>query len=76
MKYKAKVMEFEAIQWTGDNFAEVKAFTNGECSLINKCLFIDGNPVNTGSYIYMNGFGEYRAMLSCRFEEQFEPAEA
>lgn len=44
MKYRKKPVEVEAIQWTGNNFEEVKAFTNGKAykSLINdNTLVID-----------------------------------
>lgn len=44
MKYRKKPVEVEAIQWTGNNFEEVKAFTNGKAykSLTNdKALIID-----------------------------------
>lgn len=56
--YKKKPEEFGAIQWTGDNFEDVKCFTASRAELQgNKVIIPDGNCHITalvGDWIVLN----------------------
>lgn len=78
-KYKRKPVEVEAIQWTGDNFLDIKEFTDGGAHVYNKCLFIDtkvGQMIaDSGSYIVKGATDDVFVHEPDIFEATYEEAE-
>ena len=63
-KYRQIPVELEAVQWTGNNYDEVKEFLDGNSHLYSGCLFVktqDGEiTANTSDYITKSGTENYR----------------
>lgn len=73
MKYRRKPVVVDAIQWTGDNYAEIFEFTEGKAYLSSShsstliVETLEGNMVaDKGCYIIRGVNGDY-----CPCEENF-----
>ena len=80
MKYKKKPVIIEAIQWTGNNYDEVKAFigNNANQSGYNNLHIFTLEGVMTasaGDYIIKGVKGEFYPCKPDIFNETYEPAE-
>ena len=61
--YRAKPVTIEAIEWTGDNWEEIKAWTNGLSHMTNNKLYIETiegtSPATVGDFIARGTQGEF-----------------
>lgn len=82
MKYRKKPVVIDAIQWTGDNYAEIFEFTEGNAcpthshssTLIVETL--EGNmAAEKGCYIIRGVNGEYYPCQEDIFNKTYEPVE-
>lgn len=88
MTYRKKPVEIEAVQWKGDNFNEIKQFSN-DSELIRQALDFDGKPygilyINTlegrhiakvGDYIIKGVKGEFYPCKPEIFQMTYEEVE-
>lgn len=84
MKYRKKPVVIEAIQFTQDNFPEVKAFTNGlahnfgipdRSTMVAECIIptLEGDHTATeGDYIIKGIKGEFYPCKPDIFEQSYE----
>ena len=84
MKYRKKPVVIDAIQFTQDNFPEVKAFTNGlahnfgipdSSTMIAECIIptLEGDHTATeGDYIIKGIKGEFYPCKPDIFEQTYE----
>lgn len=84
MKYRKKPVVVEAIQFTQDNFMEVKAFTNGlaydfgipdSSTMTAVCIIptLEGDHIaNEGDYIIKGIKGEFYPCKPDIFEQTYE----
>ena len=85
MKYRKKPVVVEAVRWTGDNWAEIKAFcpetefpkwrVKGETYELYIHTLEGDHRVNTGDYIIRGVSGEYYPCKPDIFEKTYEPVE-
>lgn len=81
MRYVKKPIPVEAIQWTGDNFDEVREFMSDSHVIVttyNELIIptLEGDmraPIE--SWIIRGAMGEYYPCRSDVFEETYEPVE-
>lgn len=84
--YATKSKEIQAIQYTGDNFDEIKRFVNTArdfllvFSLYNPPdIYIDFGGyctfVKYGDYVFKNGFGKIVVVCKNEFENIYKPKE-
>lgn len=82
-KYQRKPEYIEAIQWTGNNWAEIKDFAQDSIGSFNGCLFlhtsgiegrIESMVVNETDYI-IKGKNGFRSMDKRAFEALYMPVE-
>lgn len=77
-KYVKKPIPITAIQWTGDNKAELLEFTNGTCkfAVVSPAIYIptlEGNMMaNVGDYIIRGVEGEFYPCRQDIFEKTYE----
>jgi len=88
MKYRKKAVVIEAVQWKGNNVAEILEFVNHNDIRINSCesegvqkeeLYIntlEGTMhASEGDWIIKGVHGEFYPCKPDIFEETYEPAE-
>ena len=78
MKFRTKPCEFEAVQWTGRNVAEIMRFVKNESAIITNGVLIiktlEGDMVaSTGDYIIRGLRGEYYPCKPDVFQKKYEP---
>lgn len=84
--YVSKPVEFQAIQYTGDNFEEIKKYFGGAYRLYSATDqlvppdIIIGHGgyydlVKYGDYVFKNNFGKIVVVSKDRFEDIYEPEE-
>ena len=80
MKYKKKPVVIDAIQWTGDNYAEIFEFTEGEAYLSSShsstliVETLEGKmAAEKGCYIIRGVNGEYYPCQEDIFNKTYEP---
>lgn len=84
--YVSKPVEIQAIQYTGDNFEEIKSFANTACDLLGALslynppdIYIDFGRydavVKYGDYLFKNSFGNVVVVNKDRFEDIYEVKE-
>lgn len=80
MKYRKKPVVIDAIQWTGDNYAEIFEFTEGKAYLSSShsstliVETLEGNMVaEKGCYIIRGVNGEYYPCQEDIFNKTYEP---
>ena len=60
-KYRKKIVEVEAIKWTGKNINEIMDFGDDKIHVYNNCVFVDtynGQDIcSSGYYILKNANG-------------------
>lgn len=75
-KYRLISSEVEAVQWTGDNFDEIKEFGGDYVAMYNRCLFVntpyDGDVCNVSDYILKNSKGNLLSMGEDLFKREYE----
>lgn len=82
--YISKPREIQAIQYTGDNFEEIKKFTNTACDLLGELslynppdIYIDfgryNDVVKYGDYLFKNTCGSVVIVSKDEFENIYEP---
>lgn len=79
-KYVKKPIPITAIQWTGDNMAEIAEFTNGRCSFAKvgsgfsiTIPTLEGEMgANAGDYIVRGVEGEFYTCRQDIFEKTYE----
>ena len=75
MKYRAKRPIVEAVQWTGDNFSEVKAFAPS-ARLCGHTVVVDSffcvEYVHVGDYIMPHPLAGHRAITPGVFVRDYE----
>ena len=78
-KYVKKPVEVEAIQWTGDNYEDIRNFTNGESVLLIDDLVIptlEGDHMaSVGDYIIKGVKGEFYPCKPDIFEMTYAEVE-
>ena len=79
MKFRKKPVVIDAIQWTGDNYAEIFEFTEGRAYPLkpHSCALIVSTPdgeimAPKGSYIVRKGYGNYYPWPEDYFNEKYE----
>ena len=82
MKYRIKSVVIDAIQWTGDNYAEIFEFTEGKAYLSSShsstliVETLEGNiAAEKGCYIIRCVNGEYYPCQEGFFNKTYEPVE-
>jgi hypothetical protein len=84
MKYRKKPVVIEAVQWTGENTAEVDEFTNskfgyqlGTDNVLRVCIdTLEGTMLaNPGDYIIKGVNGEFYPCKPDVFAKTYEPVE-
>ena len=82
MKYRKKPVVIDAIQWTGDNHAEIFEFTEGKAYLSSShsstliVETLEGKMVaEKGCYIIRGVNGEYYPCQEDIFNKTYEPVE-
>ena len=81
MKFRRKPVVIDAIQWTGDNYAEVFEFTEGNVYPTkphSDTLALSSNDdvkVEKGDYITRIASGAYGLCKEEAFKKIYEPAE-
>lgn len=75
MRYQVKRPVIEAVQWTGDNFSEVKAFAPsarlcGHTVVVGSFLCVEYAYV--GDYIMHHPLGGHRAITPIMFTREYE----
>jgi hypothetical protein len=79
MKYRKKPVVIDAIQWTGDNYAEVFEFTEGDFYPTKPhddtlaLLSNDDVKVEKGDYIVRIAPGAYSICKEAAFNKIYEP---
>lgn len=79
MKYRRKPVVIDAIQWTGDNYAEIFEFTEGKAYLSSShsstlVLYPESDvKVEKGSYIIRIAHGAYSICEEDIFNKTYEP---
>lgn len=77
-KYVKRPIPITAIQWTGDNMAEIAEFTNGKCQFrvgipSIKIPTLEGDMgANVGDYIIRGVDGEFYPCRQDIFEKTYE----
>ena len=84
MRYRKRPVEIDAIQFTRDNFEEIKEFTNGSAHIfktqnglfeISTCIIptLEGEHIaNYGDYIIKGVIGEFYPCKPDIFEKTYE----
>lgn len=80
MKYQHKIEVFEAVQWTGGNFDEVRAFAPS-ADITRSVLSVrdwdnDRRVVAASYYIVAHPLGGHYAISPTVFEREYEPVSA
>ena len=79
MKYQKKPIVIEAVQYTGDNFAEIYAFTQGACTDCGTSITIntlEGREWATPGYYIIKGVrGEFYPCEESIFNETYTKVE-
>ena len=77
MKYRRKPVVIDAIQWTGDNYAEIFEFTEGKAYLSSShssTLVLESDvKVGKGYYIIRIAHGAYTICEEDFFNKMYEP---
>lgn len=78
MKFRTKLCEIEAVQWTGRNVAEIMRFVKNESAIITNGVLIiktlEGDMVaSAGDYIIRGLRGEYYPCKPDVFQKKYEP---
>lgn len=76
MRFRKKPVEIEAVQWTGENFSEILAFTRNTAALSNNMIVIptlEGDMGATpGDWIIEGVAGEYYPCKPAIFAATYE----
>jgi hypothetical protein len=84
-KYRTKQVEVEAVQWTGENRAEVEALEPDHVAYyrLTNSFLIDTPDTSTGceqvgvgDYVVKGADGSLRRLQDEAFYQQYEPVEA
>jgi len=79
MKYRRIINEIEAIQWTGDNYPEIREAFRNRVVLDGDQLFIDRLGVHyqacLNNFIYEEDGGRLSHLQSYNFLGRYEPVE-
>ena len=68
-KYRKKIVEVEAIKWTGSNKDEIMDFGNGKIHIYNNCMFVDtykGQDICSSGYYILKDANDHLSI--CRPE--------
>lgn len=75
-RYRKKPVEIEAVQWTGENWQEIKDFAGSDVSFDGRLYVftLEGTlKVDIGDYIIKGVKGEFYPCKPDVFERTYEP---
>ena len=75
-RYRKKPVEVEAVQWTGENWQEIKDFAGSDVSFDGRLYVftLEGTlKVDIGDYIIKGVKGEFYPCKPDVFEKTYEP---
>lgn len=77
--YQQKTQPFEAIQWTCDNYEDIKAFTNSNVAITadEQCIIVNGETVCENDWVLKftsngNPTPKFFVATNTRFQENYE----